>query len=146
MTGRLRPEEELIRRARNSRRLSIPAAAERASISQQRWAQIERSVGNAAPPETIAHMAHAVGITSDRLVGIRDDAAEILKEIELQATSNTFDHRIREIIALVPEVLRSDVERLYADYQDAQETQDRVFEALLSLLAKLPKSAGREDN
>lgn len=86
------PEGKLIADATAMRGLSIREASSRAGISYGRWRQITSGVQNVspgshaavrAPAATIARMAHAVGITPERLgtEGQRPDAAEILREI-----------------------------------------------------------------
>lgn len=81
----------MIRVAREARRLSIPQAAARAGVSRDNWGHVERGYqhlgargtrearGNA---DTVAAMAHAVGITPERLAESgRPDAAEVLAEM-----------------------------------------------------------------
>lgn len=87
-------EAQLIRRAREARGLSPEQAAKATSIrlGGMRWRQIERGWEAKKPPravialpKTLAHMAHAVGITPERLEEAgRHDAADILREIILQ--------------------------------------------------------------
>jgi transcriptional regulator with XRE-family HTH domain len=85
------PEASLIRLAREAAGLSPEKAAARMEIrfSGSRWRQIEagRRADSDQPviakSPTLAHMAHSVGVTSDRLAAAgREDAAEILREIE----------------------------------------------------------------
>lgn len=89
------PEGALIRRVRESLRprLSIPAAAKLAEVSEATWGNIERGyrttkggqdptpvVGTSA---TVAHMAYAVGITPADLERVgRADAAAVLTEMQ----------------------------------------------------------------
>lgn len=85
---------ELIRRARLARGLSPDEAAERTPIRIKgfRWRQIEDGrkrksdpPGSDHPPDkTVAHMAYTVGITPARLAEFRPEAAEILREIQIQ--------------------------------------------------------------
>jgi transcriptional regulator with XRE-family HTH domain len=85
------PEGILIRRAREATGLTVPAAAQAAGMSKARWTQVETGYETRqgqvrrvqAKAGTIAHMAHAVGVTPERLAdeGQRQDAAEILREI-----------------------------------------------------------------
>ncbi|GAA4627034.1 hypothetical protein GCM10023196_037680 [Actinoallomurus vinaceus] len=88
------PEGELIRMARLRARPKIlmRAAAKAAQMSVEGWGYIERGyrpVGGGenapvtnTPPETIAHMAHVVGITPEELVKVnREDAARVLDAI-----------------------------------------------------------------
>lgn len=128
------PEAALIGRARRARRLTVEEAATAAGISHQRWRQIEGSKGNRAPAETIAHMAHAVGITAERLERIAPgdqrltDATEILEEIELQATAGTdaFESRVREAIDRLSADDRSIAEDLLQEFVETQR-QNRAF-------------------
>lgn len=99
-------EATLLRQARHARRLTLPAAAAKAGMSQQRWGQIERGEGNPAPPQTIAQMAHAVAISPDQLIDAdRADAAGILHEIIRQhrtaavtAALDQLGHRLERIM------------------------------------------------
>lgn len=85
------PEAVLIRTVREAARIKIPVAAKAAGISVARWSQVEtgaetragRRMAVRAPAGTLAHMAHAVGISPGRLEaeGKRPDAAEVLREI-----------------------------------------------------------------
>ncbi|MCR3732225.1 transcriptional regulator with XRE-family HTH domain [Streptomyces umbrinus] len=89
----LQPPREavLIRLARQARGLSPEAAAELTPIRLRggRWRQIENGYERKNPPKkvqapdlTLAHMAHVVGVTPDRLEGVgRGPAAVILREI-----------------------------------------------------------------
>lgn len=91
------PEGRLIRRARRKARLSIPAAAALAGISEEHWGNVER--GHRTPAageredvtgtdEMIADMARAVGVPADRLAaggedgGNRPGAARLLREAD----------------------------------------------------------------
>jgi transcriptional regulator with XRE-family HTH domain len=144
------PEAALLRRARQARGLSIPAAAEAAGISPQRWGQIERSEGKEAPPETIARMAHAVGVTAVRLAEHRPNAADILDELELQAAAGTdaFEAKVKEAMARLPAEERSVVEDLYAELVETEERQERKrrsLERLISVFVHRPKTDGTED-
>lgn len=71
-------------------RLSVPAAARKAKISKETWGNVERGYQLdrngyrpvAGTPSTVAHMAHVVGLTADRLTEAGNpEAAEILAEI-----------------------------------------------------------------
>jgi transcriptional regulator with XRE-family HTH domain len=92
------PEAALIRLARKAAGLTVSEAARRAGasmargISTSRWSQVEngyevRAGGEARRVEAeagmLAHMAHAVGLTPERLEseGLRPDAAGILREM-----------------------------------------------------------------
>ncbi|MFE7272993.1 hypothetical protein [Streptomyces sp. NPDC057623] len=94
------PEADLIRLARQARGLSPEEAAERTPVRIKgfRWRQIEKGfkgkVGESDPvkalPKTLAHMAHTVGVTPSRLVEAgREDAAQILREIQIQNAGQT---------------------------------------------------------
>lgn len=86
-----RPEGALIRVAREAAGLTLPEAAEASGVSKARWSQVETGYETRnghvkvvqAKAATIAHMAHAVRLSPDRLEseGKRPDAAEILREI-----------------------------------------------------------------
>jgi transcriptional regulator with XRE-family HTH domain len=82
------PEGQAIEAARTRARLSIREAARRAEMSEGRWRQIVRGYHLAAgvvvpdygPDDTIARMAHAVGLTpTDLTKAGRPDAAAILR-------------------------------------------------------------------
>lgn len=85
------PEGTLIRLARQARGLSPEEAAELTPIRLRggRWRQIEKGYERKeplklvrAPDLTLAHMAHTVGVSPDRLSEAgRSEAAEILSEI-----------------------------------------------------------------
>jgi transcriptional regulator with XRE-family HTH domain len=87
-------EGELIRLARQARGLSPEEAADRTPIRIKgfRWRQIESGykgkIGASdevrAPDKTIAHMAYTVGVTPSRLAEYRPEAAQILREIQIQ--------------------------------------------------------------
>ncbi|MFM9634339.1 hypothetical protein ACKI10_43160 [Streptomyces galilaeus] len=89
----LQPPAEglLIRLARQARGLSPEAAAKLTpiQISGGRWRQIESGYERKSPPKrafapdlTLAHMAHTVGVTPERLAAAgRPEAAEVLQEI-----------------------------------------------------------------
>lgn len=93
------PEGVLIRLARQARGLSPEAAAELTPIQIRggRWRQIESGYERKTPPKrayapdlTLAHMAHTVGVTPERLEGTgRTEAAEILREIIRSETEAT---------------------------------------------------------
>jgi hypothetical protein len=88
------PEADLIRLARQARGLSPEEAADMTPVRIKgfRWRQIEKGYKGKpgaservkAPDKTLAHMAHTVGVTSARLAEYRPQAAEILREIEIQ--------------------------------------------------------------
>lgn len=96
----LRPprEADLIRVARLARGLSPERAAELAPIrlGGARWRHIERGYEPKKPPKpvrapdkTLAHMAHVVGVSPERLDEVgRAVAAEILREILRQETES----------------------------------------------------------
>ena len=83
---------EMIRLAREARtpRLSVRAAAKLANMSPENWGHVERGYqlhrGKHRPvtgtPATVAHMAHVVGVTPDRLRAAGNTAAaQILTEM-----------------------------------------------------------------
>jgi transcriptional regulator with XRE-family HTH domain len=95
-----RPEGELIRLARQARGLSPEEAADRTPIRIKgyRWRQIENGYkgkpgqsDEVKPPgKTLAHMAYTVGVTPSRLAEAgREDAAKILREIQIQNAERT---------------------------------------------------------
>lgn len=61
-------------------------------LGESRWYHIEAGTEGkgkivVAPDETLAHMAHIVGLTPERLTAVgRDDAAAVLQEIIRQAS------------------------------------------------------------
>jgi transcriptional regulator with XRE-family HTH domain len=85
------PEAELLYRARSGLGISIREAARRASISENRWRQVEAGyqvvragirVPARATAATLARMALAVTVTPSQLTAAgREDAAAILEEI-----------------------------------------------------------------
>ncbi len=89
------PEAALIRRVREGLcpRLPVAEAAKRAGISAETWGAVERGYRKPRrdqPPirviptaQTLAHMAHAVGLTPADLEKVdREDAAAILAEMQ----------------------------------------------------------------
>lgn len=94
-TGDIEPpaEARLIRRNRQARGLSVPAAAAATGgmVSAPRWTQIEQGfmirrgvrVPTRAGDGVLAHMADAVGVTPEQLQELgRGEAAEILRAIQ----------------------------------------------------------------
>jgi hypothetical protein len=85
------PEASLIRLARMARGISPETAADLTPIRLKggRWRHIERGYEPKKPPKpvrapavTLAHMAHVVGVSPERLSEVgRGDAAQILREI-----------------------------------------------------------------
>ncbi len=88
------PDAVLIRLVREAANLSAADVARKAGISSVRLTQIENGyetrAGHVKPvrarPGTYAHIAHALGITAERLEGegVRPEAVPILREIERQ--------------------------------------------------------------
>ncbi len=83
------PEGVLIKSALSAARLSQRAAARRAGISETRWRQIVsgyqavsgRKVPVRSPDDTLARMAHAVGVSPEQLDAAgRDGAAAVLRD------------------------------------------------------------------
>jgi hypothetical protein len=124
------PEGTLIRVAREARGLSPETAAEQTSIrlGGARWRQIERGYKGRgqvvrAPARTLAHMAHLVGVTPERLREAgREDAAEVLEEILRQeaaaappAEAYADDPRVTamaDMLATLPIEMQEEVFRL----------------------------------
>ncbi|MEU5834553.1 hypothetical protein ABZ820_12885 [Streptomyces diacarni] len=84
------PEAALIQAALRRSRLSARQAAKEAGLSDARWRQITsgyqsvagEKIAVHAPPDTLARMAHVVGITADELTEAdRSDAATSLQEL-----------------------------------------------------------------
>ncbi|MFR0354109.1 hypothetical protein [Streptomyces sediminimaris] len=106
------PEADLIRLARQARGLSPEEAADRTPVRIKgfRWRQIEKgwkgkpgaSDPAKAPDKTLAHMAHTVGVSSARLAEHRPEAAEILREIEIQSVERS-DSLPDPLSSLTPE-------------------------------------------
>ncbi|MFJ8140616.1 hypothetical protein [Streptomyces sp. NPDC096013] len=98
------PEAGLIRVARMARGLSPEAAALQTPIrlGGARWRHIERGYEPKRPPKkvrapdtTLAHMAHVVGVSPDRLAEVgRETAAVVLREILRQHAEG--DDQVRE--------------------------------------------------
>ena len=94
------PEAVLIRRARKARGLTVQEAASKVRlIKASRWTQIESGyvlkagepLPTAASDETLAHMAHVVGVSPEALTETgRAEAAEILSLIDRGRTSDLF--------------------------------------------------------
>ena len=87
------PEAELIRLVREAAHITTAEAAVAAGMSKSRWSQIESGYETRGEDfkevrgkrDTIAHMAHVVGIGPERLEEAgRPDAAEVLREIQRQ--------------------------------------------------------------
>lgn len=129
------PEAELLQRARKARRLSQAEAASRAGVSPQTWGRIERGEGR-GEPETIAHMAQAVGVSTARLKIFRPDAAEILHEIEGgdDETEDDFEAGIQAMLAKLPDEDRSIVEEVYREYMETRSRQDATLKKLFVLV------------
>lgn len=84
---------QAIERARMARKMSVRRAAAVAGMSEGRWRQIAKGYQSAAkgvrvpvnaPPETLARMANAVGLTFDALSGVADDDT-VAALLDLQA-------------------------------------------------------------
>ena len=139
------PEGALIRLARKARGLSVKEAAKLVPIrlGESRWYHLESGTEGKgkrviAPPETLAHMAHVVGVSPERLESAgRDDAAEILREILRQSADAA--HTPAEV---------SDVhlERLLRLWPRTQEWQRRlVLGVLEETLSESPANSGKPD-
>ncbi|HZB31268.1 MAG TPA: helix-turn-helix domain-containing protein [Streptosporangiaceae bacterium] len=136
------PEAALLNTARLARRLSLPDAAARAGVSHQTWGRVERSDGNRAGADTIAHMAHAVGIASERLASIATSesdnhlrrAAEVLREIEMQGSSGSeFQRWLQSQLREFSDEERVIVEELLSEYQELQQSNARLMEKIVVL-------------
>lgn len=141
------PEAALIRLARQAANIRMAQAAKEAGVSLARWSHIENGYETRqgatrqvqAKAGTLARMAHAVGITPERLEteGERPDAAEVLREIlrseppSLRALPPSHDSSNADDAS--PE---SVAESLLAGYV-AQYPDDRI----LGLLARRPGAA-----
>lgn len=133
------PEADLIRVARLARGLSPEKAAELAPIrlGGARWRHIERGYEPKKPPlrvrapdKTLAHMAHVVGVSPERLDEVdRGLAAEILREIirkEAEASppgKQVFTSREMEILE---DLAASTAERLGLTPEQAAEALRRA--------------------
>ncbi|WP_405995002.1 hypothetical protein [Streptomyces sp. NBC_00986] len=134
------PEGALIRLARQARGMSPEVAADLTPVQIKggRWRQIESGFDRKNPPKrsfapalTLAHMAHTVGTTPERLAEAgRDDAAAILREIlrgegEEPANPETLTTReqqmLAEMVASTAEGFDLTPEQLDAAYRRAVE-------------------------
>lgn len=86
------PEGELIKAALEASPLTQRAAARRAGISDTRWRQIVsgyQAIGGVKVPfrtrdETLARMAHAVGVSPEQLEAVdRAGAADALRDLQV---------------------------------------------------------------
>ncbi|MFJ2162541.1 hypothetical protein [Streptomyces sp. NPDC087856] len=138
--GEAPPEALLIRLARQAKGLSPEAAAALLPIklSGNRWRQIEKGYerrvpfkGVRAPDPTLAHMAHVVGVSPERLDEVdRSDAGDILREIlrsESEASANTDalttreQQMLAEMVASTAEGFDLTPEQLDAAYARARQ-------------------------
>jgi hypothetical protein len=113
-------EAAIVRLAREAQGISPETAAERTPIrlGGMRWRQIERGYERltpfkdaVAPDRTLAHMAHTVGVSPERLAEVgREGAAEILREILRQE-----------------EILRRDEEDAHHPYADLTDEHERAI-------------------
>lgn len=134
----LQPPAEgvLIRLARQARGLTPEAAAELTPIPIKggRWRQIESGYERKNPPKrayapdlTLAHMAHAVGVTPERLEEAqRPEAADILREIlrgeaELKPPSAPQSPTLEQELELGRRLLASTVRELGLSPDEADE-------------------------
>ncbi|MFJ4631594.1 hypothetical protein [Streptomyces sp. NPDC088847] len=134
------PEGALIRLARQARGMSPEVAADLTPVQIKggRWRQIESGYDRKNPPKrsfapalTLAHMAHTVGATPERLSEAgRDDAAAILREIlrgegEESATDEALTTReqtmLAEMVASTAEGFDLTPEQLDAAYARARQ-------------------------
>lgn len=135
------PEATLIRLARQAARIKMPAAARAAGISVARWSQIEtgyekrgglyKPISGTAP--TIAHMAHAVGLSPDRLEAAgRADAAEILSEVISQETAAEPASDVDDAVAETWKDLRDWVEMMNAATPAEREAERQRIQSRLN--------------
>ena len=91
------PEATLIRLVREAAHMTAAEAALAAGISKARWSQIENGYETRGDGfkevrgkrDTIAHMAHALHISPERLEEAgRPDAAQVLREIQRQEVAS----------------------------------------------------------
>lgn len=129
------PEAALLRNARHARDISTADAAAEADIDELEWVRIETDQGERAPAATFARMAHAVGIHSETLAPIRQDAAEELATIELE-------DRVRALIKHIPDSEDEAVQELETMVENLQ---DKV-QALKHHTAERSAQAAKREN
>lgn len=121
------PEGALVRRVRESirPRMSIPAAADRAGVSEVTWGNVERGykgTGKDSDPirivataQTLAHMAYAIGLRPADLQKVgREDAAAVLAEMvgpDLEVIETPVDRGVM-LIAVSPDLPDEDREEV----------------------------------
>lgn len=134
------PEGALIRLARQARGLSPEVAADLTPVQIKggRWRQIESGFDRKSPPKrsfapplTLAHMAHTVGVTPERLAEAdREDAAAILREIlrsegeepaNLETLTTREQQMLAEMVASTAEGFDLTPEQLDAAYARARQ-------------------------
>jgi transcriptional regulator with XRE-family HTH domain len=143
-TEHQRPEGALIQSAMKRGRLSARKAAARVGLSEARWRQIMngyQSVGGQkvpvfGPPETIARMAAAVGVTSDQLraVAREDAAAEMDADPQIQVRREAMGMSRRdlaEVLGVGPGIL--------AEWEAGKEIPRQVLIRLQTVLAGTPE-------
>ena len=135
------PLGALIEGARKRRRLSQNAAAAAAGISGTHWRRVVQ--GEPGTAETVARMAHAVGVTPAELEQVgRGDAADELRVLdpvarqhERRAQHDEREQRAADGTALVDE-LRELADRFEAAQQDPEQRA-----ALLAVLRAMQRTA-----
>ncbi|MGP4093033.1 hypothetical protein [Nonomuraea sp. KM90] len=143
------PEGRLIRVARKARGLTVKKAVdlvrERAPdirLGESRWYHIEGGTEGKdkiviAPEDTLAHMAHVVGLTPDRLTEVgREDAAEVLEEIIRQEASAQSAPSTTPADSQLAQILRT-----WPRLQQWQ--RNTVAGVLEQLLSQSPETAGK---
>ncbi len=121
------PEGALIRRVRQSARprLSIPAAAKRAGMSEETWGHLERGYKPgakgqgpttfSASDQMVAHAAYAIGVTPEDLEQVdRPGAAEVLRTMrgpELEVVETPVDDGVM-LVAVPPRLPDADREKV----------------------------------
>ncbi|MFF8412909.1 helix-turn-helix domain-containing protein [Streptomyces omiyaensis] len=144
------PEAALLRLAREAAGLSPEVAASRMAgkFSGSRWRQIEagyrRDTNTAvvAKPPTLAQMAHALGITPERLEATgRGDAAVILREIEATSAPQPAPPGAAALTGL-----EDWQQKAILNVLDAQPRTDKEKALLLHTLAEQIELQARNEN
>ena len=140
-----RPEGALIAAALKRSRMSQRRAAAKAGISENRLRAIVHGYQNVGagtyvavkgPPDTVARIADAVGVTPEQLEGVgRDDAAEELRLIEAEkGPHRSGTGRISVNAELSGSGHRSDADEAVAEATRRLRENPRLARALLDIL------------
>lgn len=151
------PEAVALDRAVTRSRMSVREAAKRAGVSEGRWRQIVKGYQSAggqqipvtAPKNTLAKMAHAVGMTPDMLRATgRGDAADVLEDLTENSPTEATDHGdVDPADEALARVMRSDLTEdqqrklillLLEERRDAERRRGDFAEQLISLLRDDP--------